>query len=128
MYTQFGNASLRRRYYISETDGTYSYLVDEVMGIESYDRVSNTVSATLVDTASVVSYAKSSDYVCNADISRQTVMNKTRKLKEEKLKMEAEVPKREMQFIHIDADEDHLALQEGINAIVPLITIYEGTK
>ena len=39
------------------------------MGIESYDRVSDTVSATLVETASEVSYAKSSDYVCNGDIA-----------------------------------------------------------
>ncbi|MGI6486046.1 MAG: UPF0236 family transposase-like protein [Tepidanaerobacteraceae bacterium] len=33
-----------------------------------------------------------------------------------------------MPVIHIDADEDHVSLQDGKNAIVPLITIYEGTK
>ncbi|HPZ05598.1 MAG: UPF0236 family protein [Bacillota bacterium] len=41
IYTQFGNASFSRRYYRNKRDGTYSYLVDEAMGIESYDRVSS---------------------------------------------------------------------------------------
>jgi hypothetical protein len=53
-------------------------------------------------------------------------MNKTRKLNEERI--EAYCLKHKVPVIHIDADEDHVALQEGKNTIVPLITIYEGTK
>jgi hypothetical protein len=126
IYTQFGNASFSRRYYRNKTDGTYSYLVDEVMGIESYDRVSDTVSATLVETASEVSYAKSSDYVCNGDISRQTVMNKIRRTKG--LKTEAPEQKRRVRYLHVEADEDHVSLQDGTDTIVPLISIHEGVE
>jgi len=107
---------------------THIYLVDTVLGIDPYDRISTAVAADMVEYSGDNSYAKSSQYTTGGLISRQTVMNKTRKLKEEKLKMEAEGPKRKMQVIHIDADEDHVALQNGKNAIVPLITIYEGTK
>lgn len=70
IYTQFGSLEFNRRYYINKLNGTYSYLVDKVVGIESYDRVSASVSAALVESASEMSYAKSSKYVCNGDISR----------------------------------------------------------
>lgn len=82
----------------------------------------------MVEYSSDNSYAKSSLHATGGIVSRQTVMNKTRKVNEEKLKIETESPKRKVQVLHIDADEDHVALQDGKNAIVPLITIYEGTK
>jgi len=47
-------------------------------------------------------------------------MNKTRKVNEEKLKIETESPKRKVQFLHIDADKDHVALQDGKNAIADI--------
>jgi hypothetical protein len=58
VYTQFGSLEFNRRYYKNKINGTYSYLVDRVVGIESYDRVSGSVSAALVESASEVSYAK----------------------------------------------------------------------
>ena len=73
IYTQFGSLEFKRRYYNNKLTGGYSYLLDNVVGIESYDRVSGSVSAALVESASEVSYAKSSKYICDGDISRQTV-------------------------------------------------------
>jgi len=40
--------------------------------------------------------------------------------------MECPSPKRVVKVLHIDADEDHVALQDGSNTMVPLISIYEG--
>lgn len=57
-------------------------------------------------------------------ISRQTVMKKVRDLNG--LKVECPSPKRVVKVLHIDADEDHVALQDGSNTMVPLISIYEG--
>lgn len=128
IFTKFGVLTYHRTYFYDKKNDTYIYLVDTVLGIDPYDRISTAVAADMVEYSGDNSYAKSSQYTTGGLISRQTVMNKTRKLKEEKLKMEAEGPKRKMQVIHIDADEDHVALQNGKNAIVPLITIYEGTK
>ncbi|MEW6661948.1 MAG: UPF0236 family transposase-like protein, partial [Bacillota bacterium] len=36
--------------------------------------------------------------------------------------------KREVKVLHVDADEDHVPLQDGSNTIVPIVTIHEGTK
>ena len=126
--TKSGLLTYYRTYYCDKKKGTYIYLVDEALGIEPYDRVSTAVAADMVEYSSDNSYAKSSQHATGGIVSRQTVMNKTRKLNEEKLKIETKGPKRKVQVLHIDADEDHVALQDGKNAIVPLITIYEGTK
>jgi hypothetical protein len=126
IYTQFGNLEFNRRYYNNKLNGTYSYLVDKVVGIESYDRVSGSVSAALVESASEVSYAKSSKYVCDGHITSQTVMNKIRRTKE--LKMEIPEKKRKVRYLNVEADEDHVSLQDGTDTIVPLISIYEGVE
>jgi hypothetical protein len=126
IYTQFGSLEFNRRYYINKLNGTYSYLVDKVVGIESYDRVSASVSAALVESASEMSYAKSSKYVCNGDISRQTVMNKIRRTKE--LKVEVPEEKRKVRYLNVEADEDHVSLQDGTDTVVPLISIHEGVE
>jgi len=126
IYTVFGTLEFNRRYYKNKLLGQYEYLLDKAVGIENYDRVSGTVSAALVECASEVSYQKSSKYVCDGDISRQTVMNKIRQIKG--LKIEAPKEKRKVKYIHVEADEDHVPLQDGTNAIVPLISIHEGIE
>jgi len=126
IYTQFGSLEFNRRYYSNKLDGTYSYLVDKVVGIESYDRVSSSVSAALVESASEVSYAKSSKYVCDGHITSQTVMNKIRRVKE--LKVEIPEEKRKVRYLNVEADEDHVSLQDGTDTIVPLISIHEGIE
>ena len=126
IYTQFGNLEFSRRYYKNKFNSTYSYLVDKVVGIENYDRVSSTVSAALVESASEMSYEKSSKYVCDGDITRQTVMNKIRRVKG--LKMEVPEDKRKVRYLNVEADEDHVSLQDGTNTVVPLISIHEGVE
>ena len=124
IYTVFGNLEFKRRYYKNKLYGNYEYLLDKAVGIENYDRISPTVSAALVEHASEVSYQKSSNYVCNGDISRQTVKNKIREI--QGLKIEVPKEKLKAKYIHVEADEDHVSLQDGTNTIVPLISIHEG--
>ena len=126
IYTQFGSLGFERRYYKNKLTGGYSYLLDNVLGIESYDRVSGSISAALVESASEVSYAKSSKYICDGDISRQTVKNKIRRT--EDLKAEAPEEKRNIKYLHVEADEDHVSLQDGTDTIVPLVSIHEGVE
>jgi hypothetical protein len=80
----------------------------------------------LVESASEVSYAKSSKYVCDGHITSQTVMNKIRRTKE--LKMEIPEEKRKVRYLNVEADEDHVSLQDGTDTIVPLISIHEGVE
>jgi hypothetical protein len=64
--------------------------------------------------------------VTEGELSKQTVKNKIHSLNLEALKREA-LEKRSVHVLHIDADEDHVSLQEGRSTAVPLICIYEGT-
>jgi len=73
-----------------------------------------------------MSYEKSSKYVCDGDITRQTVMNKIRRVKG--LKMEVPEDKRKVRYLNVEADEDHVSLQDGTNTVVPLISIHEGVE
>ena len=125
VYTKFGAVTYARSYYFNKRKETYLYPVDLVAGLEAYERVSLTVAADLVEHAAEASYGESSRHITGGDISRQTVMKKIRKT--HKLKV-AVPPKKEIKVLHVDADEDHVALQDGTNTIVPIVTIHEGVK
>lgn len=126
IYTVFGQLKFARTYFYDKRNQKYAYLVDQVVGLESYNRVSGTLSVELVEHAQETSYGESSRHVIGGAISRQTVMQKLRLLKD--LKIEPPSEKREVKILHVDADEDHVPLQNGSNAVVPLICVYEGVE
>lgn len=125
-YLLFGQLSFKRTYFYDKRNKEYVYLLDKAVGLESYDRVSNTVAVNLVEHASESSYGESSRHVTNGEISRQTVMKKLRKLKD--LKIPEPPVKRRVKVLYVNADEDHIALQDGSKTVVPLISIHEGIK
>jgi hypothetical protein len=126
IYTTFGQLSFTRTYFKDKPNHNYVYLLDQAVGLESYDRVSGTVAVELVEHAQEASYGESSRHVTDETISRQTVMKKIHSVKD--LKIEPPSDKRNVKILHVDADEDHVPLQNGRNAIVPLICVYEGVK
>jgi hypothetical protein len=122
----FGQLSFKRTYFYDKRNKEYVYLLDKAVGLESYERVSNTGAVNLVEHASESSYGESSRHVTNGEISRQTVMKKLRKLKD--LKIPEPPVKRRVKVLYVNADEDHISLQDGSSTIVPLISIHEGIK
>ncbi|MCR5174780.1 MAG: ISLre2 family transposase [Oscillospiraceae bacterium] len=121
--TQMGELKFRRTYY-KKASGGYEYPIDEEAGLESYQRLSTGVGIALVENAAVMSYGKASELVTGGQISRQSVLNKIRISYPKK----SPAMKRKAAVLHIDADEDHVALQTGESAIVPLISGYEGIR
>ena len=121
--TQLGVVSYHRTYYANRSGG-YSYPIDQVVGLESYQRVSSGVGLGLVDAAREMSYAKASRVVTGGQVSKQTVM---RKIREAQPAAEP-VLRRKVSVLHVDADEDHVKLQTGDSRIVPLISVYEGIE
>lgn len=120
--TQLGTVRYRRTYY-RKASGDYEYPVDKVAGLAAYQRISDSVGTALVENAAVMTYANASALVTDGYVSRQTVMNKIRQSRAVK----PPVLVRNVPVLHIDADEDHVALQTGKSTIVPLISSYEGT-
>jgi len=122
--SKFGLVNFKRTYF--KTGEEYAFLTDKVVGLESYDRISPSLTAELVDKAGYMSYQKSACETTDSYLSRQTVMNKIRRTKGLELVLSGK--KEEVKVLHVVADEDHVAMQSGKNRIVPLITVHEGIE
>lgn len=122
LQTSIGEIEYRRTYYETR-EGQYVYLLDHMINVEPYERVSKGFSAKLVNRAAEMSYGKSAK-ISQASVSRQTVCNKVAALRQvvQDVKREEETPEE----LHLFADEDHVHLKDGRSAIVPLVTIAEG--
>lgn len=122
--TDFGEINYERTYYALK-DGTYDYPVDRVLGVERYQRVSDRTMLKLTGEAKEGSYASASRIVTEGKISRQTVMKAVRSCQTGARKV---TEQRHVPVLHIDADEDHVSLQNGKTLIIPLVTVYEGVE
>ena len=125
MLTQLGEFVFQRDYYWDKHKQGYRYPVDEVLGIDKGMRISSGLGLSLAGAAAEMSYEKSSRYVGEGKVSRQTVMNRLRNCQAKEIVAQE---KRRVAAIHIDADEDHITLQGGKKSIVPLISVYEGIE
>ncbi len=124
LQTQLGEVSYHRTYY-KKAAGGYEYLTDAFLGIESRERVSEGLSLSLSNAAKDMSYGQASTYLCDGEISRQTVMNRVR---QSEAAVAAPTEKRSVPELHIDADEAHITLCGGRKSEVPLISVYEGIE
>lgn len=131
LYTELGYLDMKRDYYYDGINQRYIAVLDQIVGIEKYERIGNSVSAKLVTQAADCSYAKSAAIVTGGAISRQTVKNHIGKLQiPEK---EPEKKGKAIRELHIYADEDHAHMQRPHkekgrkSKIIPLVTVSEGT-
>ena len=83
--TLMGEVKYKRRYYRGiDEDGVifYGYLLDQILGIEGKDKLSQNVKENAVETALRLSYRKSADNINdnnNYNISSQTIWNEVQK-------------------------------------------------
>ena len=126
LVTEAGPIDFARDCYRDEGRNTYVYPLDIIFDITAYERVSANVSARLVEEAAELSYRKSAQVVTKGSLSKQTVKNKLQSVGT--LEKSAPKEKRSAKELHLFADEDHVALQNGKNQIVPLITLCEGVR
>lgn len=124
--TKIGEITFKRTYYRNSGTQEYTYLADQVIGLEAYAHVSNGLGMALVEASKDMSYQKACEQTCSGGLSRQTVMHKIRQSKA-KIRPDADV-KRHIANLHVDADEAHVTLVSGHKSIVPLISVYEGIE
>lgn len=130
LITKFGEVNYLRTYYKSKKDGSYRYLSDELVGIYPYERMDLSYESELIEEAIETSYEKSGKRASsNVQVTKQTVMNTIRRLGNVE-NDEAEIPlkKRVVKTLYIEADEDHVALQNGRNKEIKLIYVHEGKR
>jgi len=127
LITTVGEIKYKRTYYKSKEDGRYTYLTDDALGIGRHERIEEGVKVKIVEKATEESYEKSSKEASPVELSRQTVLNAIREIGEVEIKKEVE-EKKEIKVLYIEADEDHVSLQDGGKEMPRLVYIHEGKE
>lgn len=130
-HTKMGLVEYKRTYFKNKITGEREYLLDNMFGIKEHENIASDVEEVLINEATQTTYRKSGELAINTeiDLSKQTTMNYVAKYdfkfpeivtgKEEKKKCK---------LLYIEADEDHVKLQNGKKAEPRLIYIHEGIK
>ena len=140
MLTSIGEIRYRKTLYKNKRSGKRTYLLDRVLGIEEGARMTEDAEAQMIEEAVQSSYRRAAEEVSIlGNVSRSTVMNRLHSLKFPK----AGIPekKKQVPYLYIDADEDHVSLQylmqkgdiargsdgrKNNNVQVKLVYVYEG--
>ena len=142
LFTTLGTITFHKTLFKNRETGESEYLLDRLLGMEPHERMTEEAEARMLEEVAEVSYRKAGGLVSPVDgVSRQTVKNKIHRL--EFPALVAPLKKREVEYLYIDADEDHVKLQyqqkkgdltvNGQNRknngeIVKLIYVYEGIE
>lgn len=125
----FGVVRYRRTYY--KGSGGYAHLIDKLAGLGPHARLDNTLKATLVERATDVSYRKSGlepyQRATGVTVSGQAVMKAIRSFDPAKVQEKGK-DKRRVRYLYIEADEDHVANQNGRTMQIKLVYVHEGKK
>ena len=141
--TFLGDVTFQKTLFQNKQTKERAYLIDRIMGIEPNQRLSEAAIAQMLQEAVQTSYQKGAQQAgLTAKVSRQTVKNKIHSLK---FPADEKIPKnkKKVDYLYIDADEDHAALQfrekkgdlvkaengmKNNGQITKLVYIYEGKE
>lgn len=128
--TIFGEIEYSRRYYQDKNDNTNKvYLLDKAIGLSDNERMLVNVEENMLELATIKSYefaGKKAAY--DTVISKETVKNKIANLDFSNVLNDENKKKKKISELYIQADEDHVSLQDGNTAMPRFITIYEENR
>jgi hypothetical protein len=122
LLTELGELQYARTYFEDKT-GERRYLLDHLIGVSPYERLSQELCAALVQETAGTSMEKAVRRL-DVPVSRQTVNNRVLALNE--VCIDAVPAKETPSELHVFADEDHVHMKDGRSAVVPLVTVTEG--
>lgn len=143
LVTSLGVVNYKRTYFREKDNGAGTYLVDEAIGLNRKEHVTEDAKVKVLSEVTESSYRKTGEETCiNEDlVSKQTVLNILHSLEFPKEKPAEE--KKKVRVLYIDADEDHVALQyinrkgdversdgkyKNNGMLVKLVYVYEGIE
>lgn len=114
LISSVGDVTFESTYYQRKSDGSYHYLVEEILGLDAHERFTEEAEVILLTEALKTSYAEAARVLpSKQEITKTTVMNKVHGLAENIPIQEQNVPKKQCKYLFIEADEDHVAEQHG---------------
>lgn len=142
MLTSIGEIRFQKTMYKHRRTGERTYLLDRMLGIEEGARMTEDAEAQMLEEAVQTSYRKGGEAASILEgISKGTVKNRLHELQFPKT--EAAEEKKQVEYLYIDADEDHVPLQffenkgdirpkadgRKYNTVqVKLVYVYEGIE
>lgn len=109
--TSLGDVKFGKTLFTSKETGRSEYLLDRILGLEPNERITEDAEAKMLEEAVQTSYRRGGEE-CSlmSGVSKQTVKNKLHRLE---FPYNSEKPDRKkvVDYLYIDADEDHVSLQ-----------------
>ncbi|MGL9746430.1 ISLre2 family transposase [Enterococcus sp. DIV0170] len=125
--TTLGPVEIKHTYFKHKKDGHFSYLLDEYLDILPYERMDIGLESQILETASERSYQQTVKQFQHSGItSKETVKNIIHRLETEKLNVPGNTKASTPKVLFIEADEDHVAYQDGKNRFMKLVYVHEG--
>lgn len=127
--TSVGTVNYTRRYYEDKRSNELFFLLDEAVGIEKNSRLSMDLRAKLLEDAAQLSYRQAAKRNGgNSTQSASTVMNVVHRsggviTAEDQLGPEV---RNAPPVLFVEADEDHVAHQDGTNHFLKMVYVHEG--
>ncbi len=125
MMTTFGMVTLNRRLYRDVNTEKCFFAIDELMQLPKYSRIETQLKADLIKRATTGSYRSATDII-GGKLSHQSVYNLVKEHKPSNVIVSKE--KATVVKVYIEADEDHIHLQNGKCAEVKLVYVHEGRQ
>lgn len=130
--TSVGDVTFDSTYYKRLTDeGGYVSLLEEMIGLDKHERFSEEAEVMLLTEALKTSYQEATKVLPSKQrITKTTVMNKVHQLAEETVYEDSE-KRKQVDYLFIEADEDHVTEQHGRSSernqhfISKLVYVYE---
>lgn len=111
LLTSLGEVHFQKTLFSNKKTKESSYLLDQVVGLEPNQRMTEDVIARMLKEAVQTSYQRAAQHVSlRTPVTRETVKNKIHALKFPPVPYKSET-KKTVDWLYIDADEDHVALQ-----------------
>lgn len=129
LHTVMGTIEFTRTYYVSKygKKKKYTYLLDQMLDINKYERIDKKIESKMLVYANELPYEKAGKlFDEELEFSKETVRNKVKKFGESIIPQKEVKEKKKLEYLYIDADEDHVSLQSGKNKINKLVYVYEG--
>ncbi|WP_441562151.1 ISLre2 family transposase [Colibacter massiliensis] len=130
LVTPFGELNFSRRYYQHKQTRQYHYLLDEWLNLHPYQRMGTSCQARMVTCAQEESYARAANHATCVGISRQSVLQAIRRVGTlpNSAAVYPSAKASPVKEIFVEADEDHVSMQEGHAQQLKLIYVYEAKQ
>ena len=111
LITSLGTVTFEKTLFKNKETGKCEYLLDRIVGLEKHERISEDALARMLKEAVQSSYRRGGEETSlTTDVNKQTVKNKIHEL-EFPRNEERPDKKKVVEYLYIEADEDHASLQ-----------------